>query len=107
MRDFGQRGPVVAEFRRDPHIEGRAALSELGRALFSSVLAAAVWVSVNSYWPAEWAQPDKPTRDRIVLVVTGLLVVVALWELADGFVHTYRWRRARRWERMLGDPATA
>ena len=97
----------MAEFRRDPHTEGRAAFGELRRALGYAVLAAAVWVSVNSYWPAKWVQPDKPRRDRIVLIICGLLVVVALWNLADGLVHTVRWRRARRWERMLGDPATA
>ena len=97
----------MAEFRRDPHTEGRAAFGELGRALVYAVPAAAVWVSVNAYWPAQWVQPDKPSRDRIVLIICGLLVVVALWNLADGLVHTVRWRRGRRWERMLGDPATA
>ena len=97
----------MAEFRRDPHTEGRAALGELGRALLDGVLAAAVWVSVNSYWPAQWLQPDKPTRDWIVLIVSGFLVVLALWNLADGLVHTLRWHRARRWDRMLGDPETA
>ena len=97
----------MAEFRRDPHTEGRAAFRELRRALVYAVLAAAVWVSVNSYWPAQWSQPDKPRRDQIVLITCGVLVVLALWKLADGLVHIVRWCRARRWERMLGDPATA
>jgi len=97
----------VAEFRDDPRIEGRAALGDLGYALIFGVLAAAVWVGVNSYWPAQWVQPDKPTRDRIVLIVSGVLVVLAGMSLAGGMTQTLRWRRARRWQCMLSDPKTA
>jgi hypothetical protein len=101
------RGSGVAEFRRDPGIEGRAARSELIHAALYAMLAAAVWVGTKKYWPAQWVQPDKRTFHHIVLGVTVFFIVVACWRLLDGVVHLFRWGQARRWERMLGDPSTA
>ena len=95
------------EIRRDPRIEGRAALIELGRGLLWAALAIAVWVAVRSYWPEEWTEPDESTRDRIVLIACGVLGVLAVLTLGGGLLHVHRWRKARRWERMLDDPATA
>jgi hypothetical protein len=94
----------VAEFRPDPHTEVRAALGEFGRALPYALLTAVVWVIANSSWSG---QPDNLRRDRIVLIICSLVMVPALWYLAGGLVHIVRWRRARRWERMFDDPATA
>jgi hypothetical protein len=97
----------MAEIRRTPRVEGRAALRELWHALKFAVLAAAVWVIVNSYWPDEWKEPDEQTRQELTLVVSGVLAVFALFALVECLVHAHRWRQARRWERMLEDPATA
>ena len=95
------------ETRRDPHVEGRAALVELGRAVLWAGLATAVWIAVRSYWPEEWTEPDESTRERIVLVGSGVLAVFAVLALGEGLLHVHRWRKARRWARMLDDPATA
>jgi multisubunit Na+/H+ antiporter MnhB subunit len=95
------------EIRRDPHVEGRAALIELGRGLVWAGLATAVWIAVHSYWPEEWTEPDESTRDRIVLIACGVLGLLAVLTLGGGLLHVHRWRKARRWERMLDDPATA
>jgi hypothetical protein len=75
----------MANIRRDPHVEGRAARRDLARAVLYAALAVAAWV----------------------LIVAAVLGFVALWNLAGGVVHVVRWARARRWERMLDDPATA
>jgi hypothetical protein len=95
------------EVRRDPHVEGRAALIELGRGLLWTGLASAVWIAVRSYWPEEWTEPDESTRDRIVLVACGIMALLAILTLGGGLLHVHRWRTARRWARMLDDPATA
>jgi hypothetical protein len=42
-----------------------------------------------------------------VLIVAAVLGFLSLWELAGGVAHVVRWSRARYWERMLDDPATA
>jgi hypothetical protein len=95
------------EIRRNPHVEGRAAVIELGRGLLWAGLATAVWIAARSYWPEEWTEPDESTRDRIVLVACGIMTVLAVLTLGGGLLHVHRWRKARRWERMLDDPATA
>jgi hypothetical protein len=97
----------MGEFRRDPRVEGRAALVELGRTVLWGGLAVAVLVVVPAYWPEEWTEPDEATRDRIVLIAGGVLIVFAALTLGKALLHGHRWRRARRWERMLTDPATA
>jgi deazaflavin-dependent oxidoreductase (nitroreductase family) len=97
----------MAEIRRIPQVEGRAALRELVGVLKFAVPSAVVWVGVNRLWPDEWTEPDEQTRQQIALAVSGLLVVFALWALVECLVHAHRWRQARRWERMLDDPATA
>jgi len=97
----------MTEIRRSPQVEGRAALGRLGGALKFGVPAAVVWVVVNSYWPDEWTEPDEQMRQQIALVVCGLLAALALFALVMCVVHAHRWRQARRWERMLEDPATA
>jgi hypothetical protein len=104
---FGREGVGVAEFRRDPHGEGRAALGDLGRAVLFGVIAAAAWTAASSYWPTEWTEPDESTRDRIVLYACGGLGLLAAFNLITGLVGAARWRRARRWERMLDDPIAA
>ena len=68
---------MTAAIRRSPQVEGRAALRGLGGALRFAVLAAVVWVLVNSYWPDEWTEPDEQTRQQITLVVSGVLVALA------------------------------
>src|SRR5215207_5811226 len=95
------------EFRGDPHVEGRAARVDFGRALLWGVLAAAVWIAIPTYWPEEWTEPDEETHDRIVLVAGAVLTVFAALSLGKCLLHVRRWRRARRWERMLADPAIA
>ena len=78
------------EIRRDPHVEGRAAVIELGRGLLWTGLAAAVWIAVRSYWPEEWTEPDESTRDRIVLVASGVLGLLAVLTLGGGLLHVHR-----------------
>jgi hypothetical protein len=95
----------MAEFRRVARVEGRAAAAHLAKGLVQAVLAAATWIGVNSYWPADVTEPDEATRARIALFVSGGLAVLAAINLVAGIVRVFRWLRARRWERMLDDPA--
>jgi hypothetical protein len=102
-----RRRSVMADTRRIPQVEGRAAIRGLVSGLKFMVPAAAILVSVNWFWPDEWKEPDERTRQQIALAVSGLLALFASWALIGCLVHANRWRQARRWERMLGDPATA
>jgi hypothetical protein len=98
----------MAETRRDPRVEGRAARRELRRALTWAVVAVGIWVLVNTYGSDEqWMQVDEQTRERIIRGAIGLPAVLAIWALVKCLFRARRWREARRWERMLADPATA
>ncbi len=98
---------MTDDFRRDPRVEGRITLVEFGRTLLWGSLAVVVLVVVPAFWPEEWTEPDESTRDRIVLIAGAVLTVFAALTLGKCLLHLHRWRRARRWERMLDDPETA
>src|SRR5215213_12022017 len=98
----------MAETRRDPRVEGAAARRQLRRALTWAVLAVGVWVLVNAYGTDEqWMEVDEQTRERIVRGAIGLPALLAVWALVKCLFRARRWLEARRWERMLADPATA
>ena len=81
--------------------------SALGRALFYAAIGTgAVFVVVRS-WPDDLEPDVEDTARNIVWIVLAVLALALLWFVGVALLHLLRWRRAVRWERMLGDPATA
>ena len=93
--------------RREPQGERSAARQNLRVALLYGALAAAVWFGAERVWPDDWPEPERAERDEIVRLATAVLAAIVVWCLAKFLFHAVRWAHARRWERMLDDPARA
>ena len=81
--------------------------SALLRALiYAAIAGAAVYVVVK--FRLDELEPDvEDTARKFVAIALGLLALATLWFLGVALVHFLRWRKARRWERMLDDPQRA
>ena len=97
----------MARTRGDPRTEGQAALRNAGRAVFYLALGVAVVVAVARFWPDDLEPSTERTAQNVVWAVLGLAALGTLWFGGAALVRALRWRRARRWEQMLRDPARA
>ena len=96
----------MARVRHSPVARRKVFWSDVRRSLWVGVLVTAVAVAAAN-WPAEWTEPDEETRDQITQIALTLLLLLLAWFVLRAIVNLARWRRAVRWERMLGDPDRA
>lgn len=66
----------MARMRRSAGVEARAARTHAVSGLLAGLLAAAVWITITRYLPADWTWPTAADRDRIVLIGGGGLLAL-------------------------------
>ena len=97
----------MARTRRSADVEARSARVHAVNGLLAGLCAAALWLVITRYLPADWTWPSEEERDRILLIGGGGLLALGVLRWSAAAFHGMRWVRARRWERMLRDPTSA